>query len=92
MSVPTLTGRVQLGEAIAKLGRYAEAETMLLETRRGLDAADKVPAEVNTRCNKALVELYEGWDKSEPGKGYGPKAEQMRTKLEAPAATPNAKP
>ena len=74
--------RASLGIALAALNRRPEAETELLSAERVLAAAG-AGRERHQRCVQALADLYDAWDKSEPGKGYDAKAIEWRVKLPA---------
>ena len=83
--------RSVLGECLTALGRYDEAEPLVLESYERLQA---VLGESGTETRKALpriVKLYEAWDASEPNQGYAEKAAEWRAKLpkeETAEATP----
>lgn len=75
--------RLNLGRALAGLGRFAEAETEFVEGERVLATAKNVPAGRHERCIEALVTLYETWDEAAPGKGYDARAAEWKGKLPA---------
>ena len=69
----------RLGAAVAAQGRLAEAESMLLEAFEKLQP----PAAAKMRSDAAgrITDLYEAWDRTEPGKGYDAKAAEWQGKL-----------
>ena len=71
----------RLGAAVAEQGRFAEAESMLLEAYEKLQplAAAKMRSDAAGR----ITDLYEAWDRAEPGKGYDAKAAEWEGKLKA---------
>jgi serine/threonine protein kinase/tetratricopeptide (TPR) repeat protein len=71
--------RFGLGVALAKMNRFAEAEAELLEGERVLAISSNAIA--TRQCREALVGMYTDWDKAEPGKGYGQKAQQWKERL-----------
>lgn len=67
-----------LGVCLAETGRPAEGEPLLVEAR-GIIA--KVMGEDSETCrqmDKDLTRVYELWEKSDPGKGHGAKAEALK--------------
>jgi non-specific serine/threonine protein kinase/serine/threonine-protein kinase len=72
--------REALGRSLTGLGRYAEAEPELLEAER-LFAAHTVQ---HKESAEALVTLYRGWDKSEPGRGHAAQAARWKSSADAP--------
>jgi len=67
-----------LGTYLASLGRYAEAETCLLESYHGL-AASKGPQATYTRdALHRLVELYDAWNRPEEAAEYRALAEAAK--------------
>ncbi len=84
--------RHNLGYALTKLKRYSDAESELLAADRIYSISQGVPAARQERLCLRLAELYEDWDKAEPGKGYGGKAEPWRAKLPKSAAAPDGAP
>jgi serine/threonine protein kinase/Tfp pilus assembly protein PilF len=71
----------QLGQAVTGLKTYAEAESLLLEGRRGLvDQKNKIPPRYHGyigEATQALVNLYDAWGKKD-------KAAEWRRKLDHP--------
>jgi serine/threonine protein kinase/tetratricopeptide (TPR) repeat protein len=53
-----------LGAALVAQGRYSEAETLLLDARRDLEAMSAPPRERNVTISR-LIELYDAWRKPE---------------------------
>ena len=84
----TAETRSLLGEAIAELGRFDEAEPLLLDGERGLaERAEAIPAEsrdlVEREALTRLVALYEAWGKPD-------QAAEWRLKLPAAEPSPGA--
>jgi tetratricopeptide (TPR) repeat protein/tRNA A-37 threonylcarbamoyl transferase component Bud32 len=82
-----------LGNARAALGRYAEAETNLLEAH---DITERVPGPVAREVRsfpQALADLYAAWNSAEPGRGHDIKAAEWKRALDkiASASAPVAK-
>jgi eukaryotic-like serine/threonine-protein kinase len=69
--------RAALGGALMGLQRYSQAEVELLRAERLL-STDK---EEHDKAIKALVALYETWEKYEPGIGHAAHSEQWSAKL-----------
>jgi serine/threonine protein kinase/tetratricopeptide (TPR) repeat protein len=67
-----------LGRALTKLARFEDAEKELLEANRVATTAQGVPPSKVQSGRMALVELYEDWEKAEPGKGHGSQADAWR--------------
>jgi hypothetical protein len=63
-----------MGEALAGLGRFREAEPLLLR------AWDHLAERRD--CAQRLVSLYEAWHTAEPGGGFDAKAAQWKGRLE----------
>src|SRR5262249_56308422 len=70
--------RLALGRALAGLRRYPEAERELLEAERML-SRDKSTRQ--RACVEALAGMYEGWNRSEPGRGHEAQAATWRAQL-----------
>ena len=70
----TAFARIQLGHAISRQGRYAEAEPLLLTGYADLLRADEpvTPARrrVATESKQFLVDLYVAWEKSEAAEAW----------------------
>ena len=77
---PTGSARIGLGSSLAGLHRFTEAEPELLEGERTLATAQGVPTERHRDALEALVNLYEAWEKAEPGRG-GSKALAWKERL-----------
>ncbi len=77
-SLPTTLTRTALGEALTELDRFVEAESQFLTTERVL-ASSNHP--FNISIHRHIAEMYEAWDKAEPGKGYGAKGREYRERL-----------
>jgi hypothetical protein len=71
------------GGALAGLGRFAEAQPLLVGLYDLIkDRADVTPAEKRRTLDR-VIRLYDSWDAAEPEKGYAEKVEEFRTLLEA---------
>jgi hypothetical protein len=94
--VRTAGARTTLARTLTGLGKFAEAETELIEVDRALSAAKPPSPSRQTACAKAFIELYEQWNAADPGKGFDAKAAQWKSKLPAittqPAAAPSTAP
>ncbi len=67
-----------LGSCLAGMGRFAEAEPLLLAGYEELgDNAAASPSVVKESVART-VRLYEAWETAEPGKGYADKAARWR--------------
>ncbi len=75
--------RVRLGEALTGLGRFTEAETELLLAQGTIDGSPEQLQRARQPNLKALVALYESWDKADPGKGHDTKAAEWKAALDA---------
>jgi tetratricopeptide (TPR) repeat protein len=69
------------GRSLVGLGRYAEAEPVLLEAHQVLDAALDATDDRVVKAVRALAELYTAWHEVEPDKGYNATAAAWRAKL-----------
>ncbi|MCC6230641.1 MAG: serine/threonine protein kinase [Phycisphaerales bacterium] len=69
------------GTCLTELGRFAEAEKPQLEARDIIGRAMPADHPIAGEMTKSLVQLYEAWDKAEPGKGHDAKAAEWRKKL-----------
>jgi hypothetical protein len=69
------------GLALARLGRYGEAEEVLLEGHDILAAQLGDDHEQTRRVVAYLADLYDARHAAEPGKGYDAKAAEWRAKL-----------
>jgi serine/threonine protein kinase/tetratricopeptide (TPR) repeat protein len=76
---------LDLGKARAGMdfdaGRFALAEANMLEARNLFVETKGESSKGATRASEALADLYGAWDKAVPGKGYGDKAADWKTKL-----------
>ncbi len=59
-----------LGASLVALGRFDEAETVLLDARRDLDALARPPRGDLDATIRRLVQLYEAWGKHETAATY----------------------
>ena len=71
--------RLALGRALAGLRRYAEAERELLEAEHVLSRAKSTRQRA---CVEALASMYDGWERSDPGRGHQRQAATWRAQLE----------
>jgi hypothetical protein len=77
----TANARLKLGQSLASLSRFEEAEAALLETERVFSATAGVPAAKQKQCLNELQKLYEAWDTAEPGQGHAASAAIWKAKL-----------
>jgi serine/threonine protein kinase/Tfp pilus assembly protein PilF len=78
--------RCCLGDALLGQNKFVEAELLLIDGYGGLAAAKSTPRKPIDRLREAaerVVQLYESWDKAEPGKGYDAKAAEWKTTRDA---------
>ena len=68
--------RLELGRVLLSLGKFSEAEAVLLDAQRELLSTDSVHV-----GPLALTALYTAWDRAEPGKGYDVKAREWLSNL-----------
>ncbi len=73
------------GSSLGALGRYAEGEPMLLEARGIISRTLGEKHEIAKRMARDLQQLYEGWNKAEPGKGHDSQAAEWKAKQEQSA-------
>ncbi len=95
--------RIGLGDALAHLDRFAEAEAVLIDADARLpaiqhdrnavvQASSSIPL-LRWRAMSLLADLYDRWDAAEPGQGHDQQAAQWRAKLaEWQASTQPASP
>lgn len=76
-----------LGFALTRLERFADAEPLLQAAHATLDQTAGNQPRHELSAVQRLAEMYEGWDRAEPGKGYAEKGQNWREKLEAMRAT-----
>jgi len=69
------------GSCLARLGRYAEAEAAILDGRAIVMRKLGETNEVVIQMTRDLIKTYELWEKAEPDRGHGVKAEELRSKL-----------
>jgi len=84
---PAANARLGLGRSLASLGRFRQAEPEFLEAERVFSAMPAV-AERHRKCVEALVTFYESWDKADPGRGHGTRAEKWKATLDALSGSP----
>jgi tetratricopeptide (TPR) repeat protein len=71
------------GSCLSKLGRHADAEKALIEARTivAKTMGDENP--ITREVTRDLVNVYEAWEKAEPGKGHAAAAAEWKGKLDA---------
>jgi len=70
------------GSSLRELGRYSDAEPHLIDARGIIGRVMGESHAVARQMSRGLAQLYEGWEKTEPGKGYGKKGEEWKGKIE----------
>ena len=76
------------GSCLRDMGRFTDAEPMLLEARAIAGRALGEDHPIAGEMSKSLVMLYTAWDTAEPGKAHGAKADRWRAPAEQPAPNP----
>ena len=76
-----LAALAQHGHTLAVMERYAEGEAELLEAREGFVNTFGAEFRRTVTVTEFLVDLYDAWHTTEPGKGYDAKAAEWRAKL-----------
>ncbi len=79
------------GDCLAKMGRNADAESQLIGAWEQLTALRGSGQHEAMRTIKRLVDFYDAWERTEPGKGHDAQAAQWRAKLNE-AQPPPVKP
>jgi tetratricopeptide (TPR) repeat protein len=76
---------MHLGRARAGLAQYSAAEANLLEAQVVFDRNHAFTLrDMRVReCTQAIVDLYNAWNKAQPGKSYDLKSAEWRRKLDA---------
>lgn len=74
----TLQSRLVLCDVLAEQGRHEEAERIGLEVAEMVRADMTGLAGVMPLVRGTMVRLYEGWERAEPGRGHGAKAEPWK--------------
>lgn len=69
-----------MGAILAGLGRYSEAESLLVESASALKKG-KLALRVRQIVYQRFIRLYQSWHAAEPGQGYDAKAAEWRAKL-----------
>jgi len=79
----TIAAMVNVGRLLLEQGKFAEAEAVLLPGAPIAETA--LPRRHRTRLAvlELLSEMYDSWDKAEPGKGHDDKAAEWKAKLDA---------
>jgi len=72
-----------LGGCLAGLGKFAEAEPLLLDGYFGMKDNPKALWLRKREALECIAKLYADWSQAEPGKGYDAKAAEWRVKLKA---------
>jgi hypothetical protein len=67
-----------LGAILCGLGRYPDAEPLLVESYQGLINDPGVRAVKKKEMLERLVHLYESWDAAEAGNAYAEQAAEYR--------------
>jgi tetratricopeptide (TPR) repeat protein len=70
-----------LGKCLTALGRYDEAEPLLLDGYDRLKAIQGESGYETRRALRCVIKLYASWHTAEPDKGYDAKAADWRAKL-----------
>ncbi len=83
----TANAQAGLGKTLTQLGRFAEAEPLLLAAWDALAAHAHPPPGFVKGTLDATVALYDAWHAAEPGAGHDAQAAQWRAKLEQWQAT-----
>jgi hypothetical protein len=73
---------IGLAGSIGAMGRFSEAETLMLTAWNSIAALPYVNIPYKQRWLKTIVRFYESWDAAEPGKGYAEKAAEWRAMRE----------
>ncbi len=76
------------GSCLTKLGRYAEAEAALIEARTIITKKMGETHPIAGQMARDLADLYEAWDKAEPGKGHAAQAAEWKAKTGTPKPEP----
>lgn len=76
----------ELGESKKRAARYIDAERDLADARELLIEGFNERDSRTILCTSRLAELYDSWDKVEPGAGKNDKAAEMRRLVEAATA------
>ena len=79
--------RCQVGELHFLLDRFAESEALLLAAHQASAQREPLVPGAVARAAQLLVQLYERWDKAEPGQGYDAKAKSWRSRAEGVSTT-----
>ena len=75
---------VQHGRTRTAMQRFVEAEPELLEAYEGYSETRSAGDRLTKGAAEALVDLYAGWNESEPAEGYGAEVARWRAKLPPP--------
>ncbi len=76
-----IIGMVRLGAVLGKLGRFDEAEPMLLDAADRLIKRSHATPKLKRMAFESLAKLYEARDAIEPDTGYAAKAAEWRARL-----------
>jgi len=77
-----------LGNALVGLARFEEAEGHLLSAEGVFASAEGISPNRYQVILKDIINLYESWEKADPGKGHGAKAAPWRIKMESATSRP----
>jgi tetratricopeptide (TPR) repeat protein len=86
--VEVLQGMLRLGKVLAKLGRYSDAEPLLVDGAERVLKRSYAPPKLKRIASDALQTLYEGWHAAEPAGGFDQKAAVWRARFAPPSPEP----
>jgi len=72
----------RLGGILCGLGRYSEAEPLLIHSYEALRDEPGLADHERKEILERIVRLYESWDAAEPGNAYATKAQAYRASLD----------
>ena len=76
------------GECLAALGRYDEAEPLIVESYERVALAQGEKGFESVRVLRRIVRLYEAWDAAAPGEGHDAQAAAWRDRLQEQKNSP----
>ena len=77
-------------ELLLSVGRFEEAEPLLLESYPIIESAKEAPPKRKGEALQRIIDLYDAWGKAEPDKGHDAKAAEWQAKL--PTTQPTSHP
>ncbi|NOT31485.1 MAG: tetratricopeptide repeat protein, partial [Planctomycetes bacterium] len=77
------SARQLYGRCLARLERYAEAESQLLKACETLAHHPEALPSAATGARTGILALYAAWDQAEPGQSIAARAERWQTKFPA---------